>query len=264
MKQRTPEWRDWRAGKATASNFGKVLSSPSIANVFRVVGNRGDWSVLCEGEIVDEGFARKADAEDRKKELAEHWRRTHWSNTAWEYAATILAERWTGQPAINFTSPATDWGEENEPAAFEAAVPVIAERFGQRLILPEDEFAFLEHPTEPDIGCSPDGVIGDDGLCEIKCPYNSTKWVQRKLAGLTVPNEYIPQLQGSLWVTGRQWYAFVYYDGRMEYAGFDPLLITRVERDDNYIDHVLAPRVLAFRDWVNELDKEHRKLKEPF
>ena len=239
-----------------------VMSSPSCRGVFSVEGSRGSWAVLHEGEILADGFTRKADAEERKKFFADEWKKSHWSDTAWGYMSTLVAEIWTGQPSQNFTSTATDWGEENEPAAFEAALPKLARTFGQRLTVPDDEFAFIEHPDEPGIGCSPDGIIGDNGLLEIKCPFNASKWVRRKFAGLTVPSEYVPQVQGSLWVTGRKWYAFAYYDGRMQNAGLDPLLITKVERDDDYIDNVLAPRIIAFRDWVQEMATKY--VEEPF
>ncbi len=211
MKQRDNEWRKVRLGDVTASRFKDVLTAPRTKS------------------------AREAGG---------------WSQTATSYLHENLAELIHCQPADVWRSDATDWGTANEPNAYKAAIPVIEERFGQTLSLPEGKFAYIHHPTEPHIGCSPDGIIGDDGLLEIKCPYSGAKWIAARRSGLVVPSEYVPQLQGSLWVTGRKWYAFCYFDLRVKASGLDPLLVTKVERDDEYIDNVLAPRVIEFRDWL--------------
>lgn len=225
MKQREMAWRKARLGDVTASRFADVLTEPRTK-------------------------AAKAAGE--------------WSQTATSYLEEKLAELIHCVPADVWRSDATDWGTAQEPHAFELAIPAIRERFDLQLSLPVDDFAYVHHPTEPHIGCSPDGIIGDDGLLEIKCPFNGAKWIAAKRRGLTVPREYVSQLQGSLWVTGRTWYAFCYFDPRVIASGFDPLLMTRVKRDDKYIDGTLAPRVLAFRDWLRD---EYRKFTihgEPF
>ena len=78
------------------------------------------------------------------------------------------------------------------------------------------------------IGCSPDGLIGDDGGLEIKCPALATH--VKYLLDNKIPTEYIPQVQGNMYVTGRKWWAFMSY-----YPGLEPLLL-RVERDEEYIN----------------------------
>lgn len=91
-------------------------------------------------------------------------------------------------------------------------------------------------------GASPDSLLGDDGLLEIK-----TKLPHLQLAVLLadeVPSEHIPQLQGQLWVSGRKWVDFVSY-----WPGL-PLFIKRVYRDEQYIEQ-LARAVAEFN---NELD----------
>ena len=88
-------------------------------------------------------------------------------------------------------------------------------------------------------GCSPDGVIGDDGLIEIKCP-NPTTHVGYLRAG-KVPTGYVPQIQGQLWVCERDWCDFLSYC-----PGLPPMLI-RCERDEDYIGK-LAERMKWFLD----------------
>lgn len=74
------------------------------------------------------------------------------------------------------------------------------------------------------LGCSPDGLIGEDGGLELKCPQGKTH-VGYLRAG-TLPTEYACQVHGSLIVTGRRWWDFMSYC-----AGFPPLLV-RVTPDD--------------------------------
>jgi len=185
-----------------------------------------------------------------------------WSKTAESYMIEKLAELITCVPADNFTSAPTRWGTEWEAEAFDRAIPVIEKEFGRDLARPEGNFAFIEHETEPYIGCSPDGIIGDDGLLEIKAPYNPTNHLRTVMTG-EMPDKHNAQVQGSLWVTGRMWYAFCSFDPRVEASGMNPLLVVKVMRDEQYIQKELAPKVLKFRDW---LLSEYSKLaqKPPF
>uniref|UniRef100_A0A6M3LVG4 Putative exonuclease n=1 Tax=viral metagenome TaxID=1070528 RepID=A0A6M3LVG4_9ZZZZ len=254
LKQRSNLWRRLRIGDITASRFGDVLTTPLAKGVFAVDGERGGWRVVANGEIIIGDYTRKADADEKRAELAAEWRKTHWSQTAESYLDEKLSEWINGQPADVWKADAVEWGTANEPYAFEAALPVIQERFGQSLSTPVDECAYIHHATEPYIGCSPDGIIGDDGLLELKCPYSGAKWIRAKRAfdrgEWTVPAENLAQVQGSLWVADRSWYAFCYFDPRVRASGLDPLLMIKVERDDDYINNVLAPRICAFRDYL--------------
>lgn len=76
-------------------------------------------------------------------------------------------------------------------------------------------------------GASPDGVVGKDGLLEIKCPLISTQ-VAYLLSG-ELPLDYYQQTQGQLLVTGREWVDFVSF-----YPGLKPLIV-RVERDKKFL-----------------------------
>ncbi len=250
LRQRSTEWRRLRLGEVSASRFGDVLARPSASGVFSITGTRGRYCIARGVEIVSGEFARKADATERRAELVAEWQATHWSQTAESYLDEKLAEMIHCTPGDVWRSDATDWGTAQEPNAFKAAVPVIEALFNAELCLPVDDFAYIHHATEPHIGCSPDGIIGDQGVCEIKCPYNPSKWMRAKRKGLTLPPEYVPQVQGQLWVTDRQWCAFCYFDPRVTASGIHPLLWMTVERDNEYIDKVLAPKVTAFRDYL--------------
>lgn len=135
------------------------------------------------------------------------------------YLARKLAEKWMGGPIAGFQSIDMDFGNILEEEAipwftFEHGVPI--KRVG---LITNDEGT---------IGCSPDGLIGEDGGAEIKCPRVDTH-VAYLLAN-KVPPEYIVQVHAALYVTGRQWWNFVSYHRRM------PNLVLRVERDEEIIE----------------------------
>ncbi len=122
------------------------------------------------------------------------------------YMAELIIERLTGQSAERFfDTPATRWGTEQEPNARIA----YEMKTGQWV----DQVGFVTHPTIADAGASPDGLIGDDGLVEIKCP-NSSTHIETLLSGKT-PEKYVTQMRWQLICTGRQWCDFVSFDPRM-------------------------------------------------
>jgi hypothetical protein len=94
------------------------------------------------------------------------------------------------------------------------------------------------------IGCSPDGLVGKPGLLEIKCPLSSTH-IETIISG-KMPTKHVPQVQGLLWITERQWCDFVSYDPRVL---SQPMFRVRVERDKEYFKK-LAGEIGVF---VNEL-----------
>lgn len=139
------------------------------------------------------------------------------------YMAQLVVERMTGKVAESFTNSAMDWGNEQEPfarAAYEAYSSVLV-----------DEVGMVEHPTVEMSGASPDGLVGDDGLVEIKCPNTSTHI--DTLMDKEVPKKYYDQMQWQMACTGRSWCDFVSFDPRMP-EGLQ-LFVKRVERNDEYI-----------------------------
>lgn len=93
-------------------------------------------------------------------------------------------------------------------------------------------------------GASPDSLVGDDGLLEIKTKLPRLQ-IELLLAGGILPDEHKAQCQGQLMVTGRQWLDFVSYCERL------PPLLVRVERDEAYI----AALRVAVQDFTTELDR---------
>jgi putative phage-type endonuclease len=154
------------------------------------------------------------------------------------YLADLVVERLTGNKTESFTNAAMQWGVDQEPLA-RAEYEVKTGNF-------VDQIAFVDHPTIVNFGCSPDGLVGEDGLIEIKCPNTATHidYVMQD----KVPTKYVPQIQCQLAVTGRKWCDFVSFDPRLP-DGLQ-MLIVRLERDDEYIEK-LEDRVVKFLDEVN-------------
>jgi len=160
------------------------------------------------------------------------------------YMLKLASERLTGLSSQGYTNAAMEWGNETEPqarAAYELFQEVEVQQVG---------FCKLGQW----VGCSPDSLVGNDGLLEIKCP-NTTTQIDTILKGL-VPPGHKAQIQGQLYVTGRQWCDFVSFDPRI--PGKSQYFCKRVIRDDSYIDDILHPEIEKF---VEELKKLVKKLK---
>ena len=164
--------------------------------------------------------------------------REKWGATAIKYARQIVGERRTQQVRRKLKSRQMDHGIEFE----EAAVREYQNRTYNLVRLT----GFIDHSEVPNVGCSPDGLIGLDGYLEIKCPYDQDVHLER-LERPHLPKEYEWQVQGGLWVTGRKWADFVSYSP--DYTGKDQLVIFRVDRDEEKIQ-ALADRVASFEEEV--------------
>lgn len=149
------------------------------------------------------------------------------------YMAQLIAERLTGTTAESYTNAAMQHGTETEPEARAAY------EFYQGVTV--QEVAFVTHPTIDQSGCSPDGLVGDDGLVEIKCP--QTAGHLETLIGQIVPGKYDTQMQFQMACTGRKFCDFVSYDPRMPENM--RLFIKRVPRDDARIKE-LESEIAAF------------------
>lgn len=148
------------------------------------------------------------------------------------YRMQLVVERLTGQKEEGYTNAAMQWGNDNEPLAR------IAYEVKTGLLVTQADF--VDHPTLM-AGASPDGLIGEDGGLEIKCPHQSAVHIETIQSGM--PSEHMPQVQGAMWITGRKWWDFVSYDPRMpEHL---QLYVQRIERDDKYIADLEA-KVTAF------------------
>lgn len=149
------------------------------------------------------------------------------------YLTELALERLTGQRSEGFTNAAMQWGIETEPQAR------IAYEFHRDVDV--SEVAFIPHPTIADTGASPDGLVGEDGLVEIKCPLPSTH--METLDSGAVPPKYITQMMWQMACTGRQWCDFVSFDPR--FPAHMQFFCERVKRDDDMIK-VLEAEVTDF------------------
>lgn len=154
-----------------------------------------------------------------------------WSTQADGYINQLIAEDLTGEPTPFYQNEHMARGTELEPEA----------RANYELLkdVSVREVGFCLHDSIR-AGCSPDGLVGEDGGLEIKAPAAATH--VSYLRDGTLPSKYYQQVMGCLWITGRQWWDFMSYHPDM------PALIVRVERDEDYIakleEHVSKASVM--------------------
>lgn len=139
------------------------------------------------------------------------------------YKAELVAERLTGTKAEGWTSKEMQHGIDFEEAAKLA--------YWLETDNKVTDCGFFKHAFLA-AGASPDGLIGEDGVLEIKCPNTATHI--ETLRTQKVPKQYFWQVQGQMWITGRQWADFVSYDPRL--PANSRLFITRVHRDETEIE----------------------------
>ena len=136
------------------------------------------------------------------------------------YRAELVAQRLTGQLEAGFTNAAMQWGTEQEPfarASYEILRGVIVEETG-----------FIPHPTIMMSGASPDGLVGADGMVEIKCP-NTATHIAFLLDG-KIPQKYQLQMAWQMACCGRQWVDYASFDPRMpEYLRLKVVRYTAAE-----------------------------------
>lgn len=193
IEQRSSEWFDARAGRITASRMCDVMA---------FTAGEGEWK----------SGPRKGQAKVATPLKA----RT-------DYIRQLATERHTGLVKNQVKAAALAWGQEIEPeaqSAYEVARGVLVNAAG-----------FVLHPLYDFIGASPDFLVGQEGGGEIKCPYSRDTHMDTLLDGL--PPEHIEQIQGGLWVTGRQWWDFVSF--QPDFPESTRIYIQRVERDEDYI-----------------------------
>ena len=151
--------------------------------------------------------------------------KTGYSTSRANYEAELVGERITGHPAPSYSNVAMQWGADVEPQgravfAFLQNVEVV-------------EVGFIKHPTIPWSGASPDGLVGDDALVEIKCPYQQAVHL-RTLLGQPPDSQYVKQVQYQLAVTKRRLCYLVSFDPRMPTPEMQ-MHPTVIMRDDKMI-----------------------------
>ena len=148
----------------------------------------------------------------------------------------LVAERITGWSDEQFVSDDMLRGQADEPLAralySEHYAPAVETGF-----MTEDRWGFT-------IGYSPDGLVGDDGLIEVKSR-RSKKHLATVLAD-EVPAEYMAQIQCGLLVSGRKWCDYISYSGGM------PMWVQRVAPDPRWHEAIVAA-VMAFEKTAEEM-----------
>lgn len=160
-----------------------------------------------------------------------------------KYLTELVLERF-GVFKEPFTTKEIEWGIQQEPfarARFEMEENTFVEQCG-----------YILHPTIEKSGASPDGMVNDNALLEIKCPSTKTHF-DYLLKGVP-PSEYIPQMAWQMACTGRELCHFVSYDPRSP-QGLDYFHVI-YERDDNYIEE-LEKEVKQF---LIEVDDKFKQL----
>lgn len=171
-----------------------------------------EWRLARLGKV---GASAVADATARTK--------TGWGASRANLAARLVAERLTGTLQESYTNDAMRWGVEKEPEA-RAFYEFVQ---GNKV----EQVGLVLHPTIEHAVASPDGLVGDDGLVEIKCP-NTATHIDTLLSGSADPR-YTKQMQWQMACTGRQWVDWVSYDPRM--PAEMQMFCQRVSRDDALI-----------------------------
>lgn len=196
------------------------------------------WKMLRLGKIT---ASKIADVLSKGKGYAE-------SAGVKNYRAALVCERLTGQTEESYVNGAMQRGTELEPLARECY------EFLKGVTV--EQIAFIDHPTIPMSGASPDGLIGDDGLMEIKCP-NSATHIEYLLGGRP-PAQYIPQMMWQMACTGRLYVDFVSYDPRLPEDL--QLFVSRLGRDDVLIAS-MESSVIEFNDSVDKMISELQKIR---
>lgn len=177
-------------------------------NTLDIIQGTDEWKTIRLGKVT---ASRVADVVARTK--------TGWGASRAGYAAQLVVERLTGSAAESYSNAAMQWGNDHEQEARDA--------YAFFRDVDVAEIGFVHHPTIPMSGASPDGLVGNDGLVEIKCPTSATH-IETLLGG-SVPTKYLTQMQWQMQCTGRTWCDFVSFDPRLPPEM--RLFVRKVERD---------------------------------
>lgn len=142
------------------------------------------------------------------------------SKTKFSYLCALLSERTTGNLVKRYHNEAMEWGTHNEPAARSTYTLETGSEVTQ--------VGFVKNGEH--VGASPDGLVGDDGMIQIKCQESHNHIAN--LLKQKCPTVHLKQIQGELWCCGRLWSDFVSFDPRNP---FKDIFIFRVHRDEEFI-----------------------------
>lgn len=187
-------------------------------NTIECTQGSDEWIAARVGKV---GASRIADIVAKTK--------TGYSTSRANYAAELVAERLTGKKTDGYTNAAMQWGTDNEPTA-----RAMYEFMRNAAVT---EVGIVLHPAIANAQASPDGLVGDDGLVEIKCPLTATHI--STLRGGEIDGRYAKQMQWQMACTGRAWCDFCSFDPRLpaemqlhvRRVNRDPVMIAELERE---------------------------------
>lgn len=153
------------------------------------------------------------------------------SKTRRTYLYKLAGEIVTGEPSEKFSTPAMERGHALEPEA--------RDLYAFMTDSEPELVGFMVDADPPTRGCSPDSLIGDAGMLEIKtkAPHLLIDVLKRD----QFPSEHVAQCQGALWVAEREWIDIAVYYPKM------PLFVKRAYRDEEYISR-LSDAVAQFNE----------------
>ncbi|WP_375644239.1 lambda exonuclease family protein, partial [Bartonella sp. AP83NXGY] len=164
-----------------------------------------------------------------------------------DYKIKLITERLTGETSPYYETEDMRWGIEHEEDALR--------EYGFIYDANITKCGFIQHPTIEMAGASPDGLIGEDGLIEVKCPRSVTH--MRFCIGDEIKPEYHAQMQFQMACTGRKWCDFVSYDPRFTGEFFHlRMKVKRVLRDDQQIEQINQ----AVETFLAEIEREIQQL----
>jgi hypothetical protein len=232
------EWLGQRRGLFTASEFSRLCT---YRDGLLIKGTKGK-----KGKKGKNGEPDEPDIE----EVPDTYDTDYFPDGAKTYATEKAVEMLTMQDMTpTFKSKAMEWGSNTEAEAVEAIYNkygLVVENYGDN-----QEFVLLNK----DVGCTPDGLIDDDAGIETKCPESTThiKYLQIKSVGefKELKPEYYWQIQGCMYVTGREKWLFVSYDKRFTYKELQlkVIVIYRNENDIEFLDKRIK-MAIAYRNKI--------------
>lgn len=173
--------------------------------------------------------------------------KTGYSASRANYMAELICERLTGVQAERYTNAAMQWGTDTEPHA-KASYAFMRDAT-------VTDIGFVIHPSIPDLGASPDGLVGADGLVEIKCPNTATHL--ETLLDDGIEGKYITQMQVQMACTGRQWCDFVSFDPRLPVDM--QLFVKRVDRDNARIKEIESEVTAFLGEIAGKIEALHNR-----
>jgi putative phage-type endonuclease len=211
----------------------EVYEAPTAEELRKLTQSTPEWLVARRGRVT---ASRCGDVVAKTKG-------GKYSASRYNYLMELVSEHITKRCVEHHVTAAMEVGLEQQPfaqAAYEVEKDCSVEPVG-----------LIVHPTIELFACSPDGIIGDDGLVEIKCPTDRVHLEYLK-AGV-IPEDYVPQMNAQLaCMPERKWNDFVSYNPNMPYGM--QLFIRRLERDDKAIAQLEAEVHSFLAELATELE----------